>query len=372
MTMLRDDAIMHASYEQQAPTLLRAGVNGARVAVASPAAAICLGQRVPGLGTAAFDTILDVAAVEAEAMPVPDDDAVDCQDNEQYYRERRAIRAKEAWANNSKRQPRRAFSPRGRLVADNDGADDDNGWPLSPPGSPPTSPPPPVQFSPIRGGDGGSEPGSPRFVSFMAVSAAVAASTERDLATATAQSAGDAPTFAAMYSPSSPTRGHDGRAAPAFYSPSSPSMILPAAAGDYSPTSPSYSPVAPGYSPTSPSYEPVTSPVYSPSWQMPGNGPSSPMYSPSSPSYEAASSPAYSPSSPSYSPSSPSYSPTSPSYNPSSPARAARQTADEAVDLIADEPGDEQEAGADGLMVRWGDGIDEEVDYAPSDYEDSE
>ena len=263
MAALRDDVLMQASYEQQAQTLRKAAVNGTRVPIVSPAAAIYVGGLVPRLGTNACAVILDTDAIR-EGIEVPDEAAAE-----------RAEELKE-----TRRLKRATMSPLPQISMGMPKHEEDS-WAS------------PARFD--SPGVGTFSPGPERFVSFMEISQAAAQETQQAIRRVVDEHqrvSSSPPSFQALYSPS--------------YAPS------PA----FSPASPAYSPSSPAYNPSSPAYSP-SSPAYSPS---------SPTYSPSSPAYSP-SSPAYGSSSPAYSPSSPNvpanveaapgvYSPTSPTYQP--------------------------------------------------------
>lgn len=224
MRYMRDEPIMLASYEEQAQTLILAGQNAASVPAISPATSICLGQRIPGLGTAAFELFLDAAMVEAEAMPVPDE--LEHIDTEEYYRKRASIKASPS------RDDTHVFTPARQS--------------LSPAASPNR-----VPFSPIA---------SDRFVSFMEVAATAAASADEAW-----NASPSSPSFSAIYSPSGTIASPMYSPSMAMYSPSSPSFASISSPA-YSPSSPSFASItSPAYSPSSPSFAAVTSPAYSPS-----------------------------------------------------------------------------------------------------------
>jgi len=295
MRALRHDPLLLASFQQAAVTLTRAARNYERVPVISPAAAICLGQPVPWLGTSAFDVILDTEAVQT-ATELPEIMYDDGAGTEQHNRHRH----------------RHRMSPKPAAA------------------SPPPSPwsgafgTPEPQFSPVAAPHAES-----RVRSYLELTALAAAQVDSEYASSKAFYSPSSPT----YSPSSPT-----------YSPSSPT---------YSPSSPTYSPTSPAYSATSPSYSP-SSPSYSP--VSPAYSATSPLYSPTSPLSSHSSAnllSAYSPSSPSYSPVSPAYSPVarpSPSLIDEDEAKAAagqRGEYDELLDVYGEDADADADAGGE-------------------------
>ena len=320
MIMLRDDPIMHASYEQQAQTLIRAGLNGSRVAIASPAAAICLGQDMPTLGTAAISIRMDIDMLK-QGIEIPDVPAIDDS-------------AVAASASDWPLTPLRdvvVASPFSPTIAA--GAEFDDV----------------VCFSPIKGGggDGGGGDGdgahSSRIMSFARAAGEAAASVEHELAERR-RIMGDSASLAALYSPSSPASPMYSPASSPLYSPASPSFLL---------SSPAYSPTGGG-----PLSSSLSSPSYSPASPLPSAA--FPSFSPPSPSY--------SPTSPSFSPTSPSFSPTSPSYSPvgapqsvaSVVAAAAAESAEALLFAAAPSAPDDEHWTED---AGWCPSSDEEVDY---------
>ena len=315
---LRSDALLNASFQEQDNVLVHAALNRRTQAVASPAAAVCLGQFSPTLGTGATTLSLDVEALDDAVMNIVlDDDVANVVGDA-------AAASASSWAPHTPEHTASFALPPSSPSRLAGAAGDEFLFA-------PVSPVLDVPFSPFVTADDHGIYG--------------AEDEERD---AFMLGGGYFSPSSPMYEPSSPAYSPSSPAyepvSPAFYSPSSPSYAPTSPSAMYSPSSPSYAPTSPLYSPTSPSYSP-TSPSYSPT--SPSYSPTSPAYSPTSPSY-APTSPTYSPTSPSYSPTSPTYSPTSPTYSPTSPTYSPTLSSSRELDSGAwfDDDGGDDDAEA--------------------------
>ena len=231
MKLLRDDVLLHASYERQSATMQHAALNGAIVDVKSPAAAVCVGTMVPGIGTSAFDVLLDREALQRnEIVFDPQEYIARAAHDDEQQRRTAYFDSDQYAASPSHNDVSFAVSPSSNGFA---ASDDDDVVAAA-------------AFSPVNG-----------FASFLdQATSATQYSPTSSLAASSSSPLYYSPTSpAACYSPTSPT-------AMPFYSPTSPSAAC------YSPTSPLTGFSSPMYSPTSPAYSPTayspTSPTYSP------------------------------------------------------------------------------------------------------------